>query len=316
MSQENVQTDTPQNQSNEPQFASLEEAVFGGNDIVSEGSADIESAFTTGNQEANNTAPEATGQPVENNQVQPQSNNDETRYQYWQSQADKLKNENEQLKQAMQQQPQQQMQQPVQPVEPAQPGIEDFPPAPAKPEKPRTFNRDEAYADPASESARYLDEVEEWRDNMNEYNSLKTQYQTAVVEEKLQAMENAKIDEIKRQQAYQQKAAQESQIREHVMVNHNMTASEARDFMSKMSNPKSINIDNLVQLYRMQQGGAANAQTSSQPSPDFQQVQNAQQIPSPMGVMPSGSTNEDGRSFEDKIMDTMIGNFNSKNPWK
>ena len=52
------------------------------------------------------------------------------------------------------------------------------------------------------------------------------------------------------------------------------------------------------------------------PSQTFTQTQNAQQVPSPMGVMPSGNTNVDGRSVEDKMIDKMIGNFNSKNPWK
>ena len=56
--------------------------------------------------------------------------------------------------------------------------------------------------------------------------------------------------------------------------------------------------------------------TNPTPSDSFTQTKNAQQVPSPMGVMPSGNTNTDGRTFEDKIMDTMIGNFNSKNPWK
>ena len=79
----------------------------------------------------------------------------------------------------------------------------------------------------------------------------------------------------------------------------------------------SLNVDNLVQLYRLQKGGAAPQQTApSQPSDSFRQVQNAQQVPSPMGVMPSGQSNVDGRSLEDKMMDTMIGNFNAKNPWK
>ena len=54
----------------------------------------------------------------------------------------------------------------------------------------------------------------------------------------------------------------------------------------------------------------------AKPSETFTQTKNAQQVPSPMGVMPSGNTDTDGRTFEDKIMDTMIGNFNSKNPWK
>ena len=55
-----------------------------------------------------------------------------------------------------------------------------------------------------------------------------------------------------------------------------------------------LNIDNLVQLYRLKQGGAAQQQTTSaQPSDAFVQTQNAQQVPSPMGVMPSGNSNID-----------------------
>ena len=68
----------------------------------------------------------------------------------------------------------------------------------------------------------------------------------------------------------------------------------------------------------MQQGGAQNQSTGNTASPSdaFQQVKKAQQVPSPMGVMPSGNSDIDGKSVEDKIMDTMIGNFDSKNPWK
>ena len=87
--------------------------------------------------------------------------------------------------------------------------------------------------------------------------------------------------------------------------------------MTKMSDPNSINIDNLVQLYRFQNGGnSQQVAPPSQPSDVFTQTKNAQQVPSPMGVMPSGNSNVDGRGFEDKMIDTMIGNFNSKNPWK
>ena len=113
-------------------------------------------------------------------------------------------------------------------------------------------------------------------------------------------------------------AAQQNEIKSHVMGHYGMSDGEAKDFMSKMSDPKSINIDNLVQLYRMQNAGATQqtAPVQATPSDSFQQTRNAQQVPSPMGVMPSGNTNVDGRSVEDKMIDTMIGNFNSKNPWK
>ena len=308
----NIQTDTPQESSNE--YASLEEAVFG------EGSQDnSSSAFTSGNEGNTETAP--TGQPEVSNQETTQapalSGNDEKRYQYWQSQADKYKNELESMRQTQQQQ---MAQQPVQqaPQGPEQPQQEAFPAAPAKPQRPRNFNREEAYSDPSSESARYMDELEGWRDDMNEYNSLKNEYQAAVIEERFNGYEQQRVQEAQRQQAAQQAYAQQNEIHSHLTGHYGMQDNEAVDFMKTMSDPNSINIDNLVQLYRMQNGGAAPQvnPAPAQPSDAFNQVKNAQQVPSPMGVMPSGNTDTDGRTFEDKIMDTMIGNFNSKNPWK
>lgn len=310
MTQDNIQVDTPQESSNEEAYTSLEEAVFG----TTEGSNDVSSAFTSGNEGNTETAPVETGQPevsnaMENIQTE-QSDNDTTRYQYWQSQADKYKNELEAIKQ--QQVPVQQQQ-----IAEPEPTVEEFPAAPDRPQQPRTFSREEAYADPNSESARYLNELENWRDDMNEYNSLKSQYQTALIEDKFNKMENDRIEAAKRQEAAQMQAEQTANIKSHVMGHHGMNENEANDFMTRMSDPNSINIDNLVQLYRMQQGGAAPQNNApAQPSASFQQTKNAQQVPSPMGVMPSGQSNADSRTMEDKIMDTMIGSFNSKNPWK
>tara|TARA_R100000353_G_scaffold51446_1_gene40798 strand:- start:2002 stop:2931 length:930 start_codon:yes stop_codon:yes gene_type:complete len=309
MTQDNIQTDTPQEGANEQQYNSLEEAVFGGD--ITEGSNDVSSAFTNGNEGNTETAPAETGQPeVSNEEVVPQEktqNNDENRYQYWQSQADKYKNELDALKQ------QQSQAQPEAPVE-QEADVEEFPPPPEKPKRPRTYNREEAYADPNSESARYLDEVEEWRDNISEYNSLKTQYDNAIMQEKFENLEKERVEAAKKQQASQQQAAQQAEIKSHVMANYGMSEVETNDFMQKMSDPASITIDNLVQLYRLQNGNSAKGNEG--PSPAFQQTKNAQQVPSPMGVMPSGQSNTDNQSFEDKVMDNLIGNFNSKNPWK
>jgi hypothetical protein len=309
MTQDNIQKqDTPQIETNEQQFNSLEEAVFG-----SQGSTgDISSAFTTGEEGNTETAP-IEGQPEVSTQEtiqEPTQGNDEKRYQYWQSQADRYKNELETLKS----QPQQPVQE--QPVEAKEERVEEFPAPPSKPKQPRTFNREEAYSDPASESARYLDELEGWRDDISEYNSLKSQYQTAIIEDKFNKMESTRVEEAKKQQATQQRSAQEAEIRGHVMGHYGMNDNEAKDFMSKMSDPNSITIDNLVQIYRLQNSGAQQQQAPTAPSQTFTQTRNAQQVPSPMGVMPSGQSNSETVSFEDKIMDTMIGNFNSKNPWK
>ena len=319
MTQDNIQTDTPQESSGEQQYNSLEEAVFGAN--INEGSNDIASAFTNGTEGNTEPAPVETGQPEvsANEEVsQPETtttDNDKTRYQYWQSESDKKTTRIAELEKQLEekQQAQSQAAAPVENVEP----VDDFPGPPDRPQQPRTYNREEAYTDPNSESARYLDEVERWRDDMNEYNSLKSQYETALMQDKLKAFETQRVEEAKKQEAAQQKAAQMNEIKAHVMGHHGMTESETNDFMQKMSDPASITIDNLVQLYRMQNGNAAPQNNApAEPSAAFQQTKNAQQVPSPMGVMPSGQSNADTKSFEDKVMDNLIGNFNSKNPWK
>ena len=317
---DNIQTDTPVQETNEDNYTSLEEAVFG-DGYQEQGSDTISDIFNnTGNEGNVEQAPEQ-GQPVVNEsvnteQAQPATDdNDTKRYTYWQSQADKYKNELDQMKSA-----QSQVAQPPvgQPQQVPQEQVDEFPPAPERPTRPRNFSREEAYTDSSSDSARYLDAKEDWDEQMVEYNSMHTQYQNAVLQEKFDKMEGKRVEEAKRQQASQVAAKQQAGIVNYVTGHHGMSQEQAGDFMTKMSDPSSINIDNLVQLYRMQQGGAAPQQNAApaQPSQTFQQTKNAQQVPSSMGVMPSGQSNVDGRSMEDKIMDTMVGNFNSKNPWK
>tara|TARA_Y100000593_G_scaffold83952_1_gene158706 strand:- start:1056 stop:1994 length:939 start_codon:yes stop_codon:yes gene_type:complete len=312
MSDNNTNMDTPE-QAN-TQYQSLEEAVFDSGSTTND-------AFTKNvpQEQPTEPAPEQ-GQPEVSNQenIPISENNDEKRYQYWQSQADKYKNELNALQEQQSQAFAQQQTQVPQQQTAQEPQQETFPDAPERPIQPRTFNREEAYSDPSSESARYMNELEDWRDDMNEYNSIKAQYQTALVEEKLNNMEAERQNEIKRQQAAAQAQQQQQEITNHVRGNYGMNEAEAADFVQKMSDPNSITVDNLVQLYRMQQGNAAPQQNPApaQPSSAFTQTQNAQQVPSPMGVMPSGNTSHDGRSIEDKMMDKMVGNFNEKNPWK
>ena len=314
MSDNNTNMDT---QNKETAYSSLEEAAF---DVSSDSGSDLNDVFTTG-EEGNTQESAPQGQPestVESNEAPKTANNDETRYQYWQSQADKYKNELENMQQQQMQQQQYMQQQQMQQPQAQQPQEEVFPDPPSRPKQPAGFNREEAYNDPSSASARYMDELDGWRDDMNEYNTLKTQYQTALVDEKLNHMQRERQEEAQRAEAYNQLQNEQMEVINHVQGHYGMNESEAVDFMQKMSDPNSITVDNLVQLYRMQQGNAAPQQNPApaQPSPAFNQTQNAQQVPSPMGVMPSGQSNTDSRSMEDKIMDTMIGNFNSKNPWK
>ena len=245
--------------------------------------------------------------------------NDDTRYEYWQSQAAKKDNELNDLKaqqqqmMAMQQQMMQQQQAPAQPEN----QVEQFPSAPDKPKKPRSFSREEAYADGSSESARYLDEVEEWRDNMEEYKDLRHQYDLAVVQESLNKEREARVEEVQRRQAYAQQQQEIANVNNVVQQKYGLNQQEAANFIQDMSSADSLTMDNLVQLWRIKQGQGAPVGTPVQPtpSPTFEQTKRAQQIPSPMGVMPSTGNQAQG-STEDQIMDKMVTDFNAKNPFK
>tara|TARA_R110000824_G_scaffold95302_5_gene229270 strand:- start:9093 stop:10046 length:954 start_codon:yes stop_codon:yes gene_type:complete len=268
------------------------------------------------NSDTPETAPQEQpqGQPVK-----PATSNDDTRFQYWQSQADTQKNENSHLRDELNQMKGQMNALSGQQAPAQQQAVQEdmeFPPPPEKPAKPGGFNREEAYSDPSSASAQYMDTVEGWRDDMDEYNTAKTNYNTMLVQERVEKIEETRVHEQKQREAQVQQGRQVAALKQHVSKNYNMNAEETQDFVSKMSDPKSISMDNLVQLYRMQQGSGNTTpnQNVGQPSDTFQQTQRAQQVPQPMGVQSSSGYVEQGNT-EDRIMDNIVGNYNKNNPW-
>jgi hypothetical protein len=250
-----------------------------------------------------------TPQPVE-------AKNDDTRYQYWQSQAAQRDNELKETRTQLAEMKtmlENQIQSQQQPEEP----VEKFPDAPERPKKPRSFNRQEAFEDPSSDSARYLDDMDEWRDNMDEWNSLKMQYDNAAVQEQVDAMREKEAAATRQREAQKQQAEQLQTITQHVQTQYGMTHEETQDFIKTMSNPESISVDNLVQLYRLQngKGNATPNGQPAQPSPQFQQTQRAQAVPAPMGVQPTANNAATNSDPADTIMDNMISDYKKNNPW-
>lgn len=245
------------------------------------------------------------------------SDNGEVRYQYWQSEADKAKNENEQLKKTVEIL-QQTIQNPTtnQPEEASsEPEIEPFRDAPQKPVKPAGFNRAEAIDDPNSASAQYLDTMDNYRDEMDSYNADKLDYEANL----LQIERDALAEEQKRQteafDAEKRNQEQVNTISQQIKSQYNANDEEVNDFIKKMSDPESLNIENLWRLYQMDKGKVPE-QPVAQPSPQFNQVQRAQSVPAPMGVQSSANMQQTGKSASDLIMDDLISDYESKNPWK
>lgn len=311
-------TDTSQDQAN-PLF---DDSVFNETVVSEPGESSNESQATTPSDAF--TQPSGEEAPLEapsQQETQPlEAKNDDKRYQYWQSQSAKKDNEiremRAQLNQVQQNVQAQTQQGPQQATAPEQP-VEEFPPPPEKPARPRTFNRQEAYEDASSDSARYLDEMDEWRDTMDEYNSLKSQYDSALIQEKYQKMEEQQQQASRVAEAQRKQADQIAQVSEFVQGNYGMSQEETQDFIQTMSDPSSITVDNLVKLYRLEKGGAntTSAPPQAQPSSAFQQTQRAQAVPSPMGVQPTANTDASQNSG-DKIMDSIINDYNNNNPWK
>jgi hypothetical protein len=240
--------------------------------------------------------------------------NDVKRYQYWQSEADKARNENAEMAQRLSALEQQAVQ--PQPEEQREPEIEQFPDPPTKPGKPRGFSRQDATDDPQSDSAQYLDEVDNWRDNMDEYNRLHNQYNQAVVQEERQKLVQERED-IQRAQADRERTQQNmSQMSQHLKSNYKASDEEVANFIRVMDDPKNITVDNLFQLYRMQNGGQVDSVqpvTTTSTNESFEQRKRAQQVPTPMGVVPSQSNS--AGSGTDSVMDSMLSDYSKRNPF-
>jgi len=275
--------------------------------------------------EIQETPESVTQQNFSKDEVAPESN-DQVRYQYWQSQAAKLQKQVDETKEYapmvdyLRSNPEAVKNltpagQPVagQETAPTSQETEEFPPPPERPEQPVGFSREESFTDPASASAKHLDAMDEWRDNMSQYNSLASQYQVAVMRESydkkikgLEGVEEARVKTVEKQEKL-------VEMRDFVVTNYDL-GDKVDDFITTMNSPDSINMDDLVGYYKYKNGMTAGspAQTHQNvPSSTFNQVKRAQSVPAPMGVQSAqtNATPDPNKGF----MDLLINNDKQKN---
>jgi len=293
------------------------EGFFRANGIEEEESADDPFAMTGVTEDTVNVVEPQTQQQPEAQEEKPQDN-DEKRYQYWQSEADRARNENAQLAQRLQAL-EQQANQPQPDTGANQEEDDSFPPPPPKPAKPRSYTRAEAMEDPTSESAKYMEDVDDWRNDMDDYNRLHAEYNTALVKEERDKISQERDNILRAQADRQARVNQMSEIQSHLRNNYQASDEEIKQFVTIMDKPESVNLDNLFKLFRLQTGNQPTVapvdapKTETAPADSFDQMKRAQQVPTSMGVLPSqGNT---GGNPEDNMMDSMIGEFKNRNPW-
>lgn len=177
---------------------------------------------------------------------------------------------------------------------------------PEMPKKPTNYDADDALADPTSESYKYREALDSYRDDMLLF-------------------QDARFEQMAQQQMVQQEAMQQEQdlqnVRKQLTSDYEMSNDDADKFIQTMSDPQSINMDNLVALFKMQnktQDVQAPAQASVDGiDPKMQEMMSERQrlaTPSPVTAA-KGEANTSTSSDEDNIIENMIGNYKRNNPW-
>ena len=226
--------------------------------------------------------------------------NDESQFQYWQSQADKRGAEVDLLKAQVTELMKSKQVPSEEPVKKEIVKLEK----PIKPSKPADYDHSEALADPESSSAKYLTQREQYLDNMTEY---------------MTETDNLRNKQIEETTALQRKELSRQKLVNDLQAKYDYSNEDASDFIETMSSPESLTLDNLVQLHKMRKGSGP--QQVTQVTPEAQQKQalmsNRQEklsIPKPIGVQPGASTRQSSK-VEDQMMDSMVANYKKKNPF-
>ena len=175
---------------------------------------------------------------------------------------------------------------------------------PVKPKRPADYDHSEALADPESQSAKYLTQREEYMDNMSEY---------------MLTLEQNREQLLQKQQHEQDVFNRNQRLVSDLQNNHGYTPAEANNFLSEMSDPASMTLDNLVKLHKMNMGNAPTKVTQVTPeAQEKQALMNSRQeklsIPAPIGVQPGASV-QSSNKVEDLMMDSMIKDHRKKNPF-
>ena len=208
---------------------------------------------TTGPTINETPAGEQQAESVQDSQETTPARDDPSRFEYWQSQADKVKGELNQTQQELayfrdQAMAVQQQQTPPNGQPNGQQMVQqDSLQPPVKPEKPVNYNEVDAYNDPESASFKYRLGKEKYNDDyitfiedreVKREREYAGRYQQAMIEQEANNL---------RSSAYS-----------HVVSSYNWTPTQANDFVKWASDPGNVTVDHLAKLYSMKD--APNAQ--------------------------------------------------------
>jgi len=199
-------------------------------------------------------------QPITQEATQETSSKDDsTRFEYWQSQADKAKGELGQIRQELDYYknslaPVEQMirnnpkvldqleQTPSNGQPQAYPnGLQETSlKEPSAPERPHSYNEVDAYNDPESDSFKYRLAKENYRDDYLSF-----------LQKKDQVREQEMQSQYQKQAAMQQTQMLQQQAHSHAVNSYGWEANKASEFVQWAQNPDNLTMDNLAKLFEL-----------------------------------------------------------------
>ena len=256
---------------------------------------------------------ETSEQPVQEQepvQTEEPVKTDPGRMEYWQSQADKAKNDSFQLQQELEYY--KNTMGPIAKVIEENPQVLDniesltngnLPPQPVqagqqqgnslnkpvRPQKPNSYSEVDAYNDPESDSFKYRTANDQWRDNM------------------LGWYENVDIARQQQQQAAQQQHQRNTMMQSahsYAMNQYGFDVNKAADFVQWAQNPSNITVDSLVKLYAMKDAPSQQQAQTQRKAQEMQTQQERLKVPRPTVVQTgeSAPTLSDEDSFSAALL--------------
>jgi hypothetical protein len=197
---------------------------------------------------------------------------DPQRMAYWQSQADRAKNDNARMAQeldmyktALAQQPQQQSLSNEIPQQPQDDSLKE----PTPPEKPLNYNEVDAYNDPESDSFKFRLQKEKYVDERYDY---------------LKNLEYSRLQETESMMARQQEQQMVSQAYNHVRSAYNWSDQKASGFINWASDPRNVSLDVLAKLFDLTNAPSPKQVQVNQKMAEYNQQAEALKVPTTTAV--------------------------------
>lgn len=200
----------------------------------------------------------------------PINKEDQKRFEYWQSQYDKAQGENMKLRQELTQVAQAVQSMQAQNSQPSNgqptgvPNQEASLQKPVRPQRPHTYNEVDAFNDPESESFKYRQSLDKYRDSVIDY-----------YDRRDQVMEQ----EVMRQQQQFQQQRNDVEARQYMMNNVGWDEQKTAGFMEWARNPQNVTFEHLAKIYEQQIAPTPDQIARQQKVEEMQNMQQRMEVP-------------------------------------